>query len=343
MPLNKVLVTGSCGLVGSEAAKYFTNLGCEVVGVDNNQRFRWFGKGGDTSPMRTALLQQSNYLHYPLNIMERDRIDAVVWNFKPDLVVHAAAQPSHEKSAEIPWEDFNVNAQGTVNLLEAVRLYAPETIFVHVSTNKVYGDLKVQCVERETRYELPKELEKGFDESFPLDQTIHSPFGAAKAAADLMVQEYGRYYGLRTACFRCGCITGKAHKGVKQHGFLAYLCKCAINQKPYTIYGYGGKQVRDNIHALDLVRAFHAFAEAPKPGAVYNIGGGHENSCSVVEAIEIIRSKTGLVIATMTGPKRKADHQCYWTNNSLFQSEYEWKIHRSLNDIFDELLENGGA
>jgi len=278
-----------------------------------------------------------------MDIRDYEAMRFVLEETKPDLIIHAAAQPSHEKSAEIPWEDFCVNAQGTVNLLEAVRLHAPDAIFVLVSTNKVYGSLEVECVEKEFRFELPEKLRRGFDESFSIDRTLHSPFGAAKAAADLMTQEYGRYYGLKTACFRCGCITGKAHRGVEQHGFLAYLCKCAKNGKPYTVYGYGGKQVRDNIHAFDLVRAFHAFAEAPKSGVVYNIGGGYENSCSIIEAMNMIKTKTGLAVATLAGPKRKADHQCYWTDNGLFQAEYDWKISRFLDDILDELLESGRA
>lgn len=341
MPLDKVLVTGSCGLVGSAACRYFLQLGCEVVGIDNNQRRKWFGEGGDVSPMRIALGRRENYHHIALDITHSAAVFTEVNEIKPDLIIHAAAQPSHEKSAEIPWEDFNVNAQGTVNLLEAFRRFTPGATFVFVSTNKVYGDLQTApCTEKETRFELA--YPEGFDQDWPIDQELHSPFGASKAAADLMVQEYGNYYGLNTVCFRCGCITGKSHRGVEQHGFLAYLCKCAKQNLRYTIYGYNGKQVRDNIHAYDLVRAFHLFAQKPRPGAVYNIGGGHENSCSIIEALQVVKEKTGKSVETNHGPVRKADHRCYWTNNSPFQVDYpDWRITITLDQIFDELLEDG--
>lgn len=360
MSIDKVLITGSCGLVGSEATRYFADLGCDVVGIDNNLRKEWFGKEGDTSEVKKQLKELTNYRHITLDITDEHNIREIVKEEQPDLIIHAAAQPSHEKSAEIPLSDFKVNAFGTINLLEAVRLHSPNTIFVFVSTNKVYGDLRkrnmgplsmlTQYKEDEKRM-LFQELyvpvgrkgfwktSKGMRECWSLDQSVHSPFGASKAAADLMVQEYGQYYGIKTVCFRCGCITGRAHKGVEQHGFLSYLCKCAKEGKEYTIYGYKGKQVRDNIHAYDLVRAIHEYSNNPSFHFVYNMGGGLENSCSVIEAIEIIKDKIGIEVKTKEGPKRKGDHEVYYTDCSRFQKDYpNWKITRDLDSIFDELL-----
>lgn len=365
MGIDKVLITGSCGLVGSEATRYFSDLGCKVVGIDNNLRKSWFGEEGDTSEVKKQLKKLENYHHITLDITDEHNMREIVKEEQPDLIIHAAAQPSHEKSAEIPLSDFKVNAFGTINLLEAARLHCPNAIFVFVSTNKVYGDL-------ERHAKLPEETTKvymkdpdppenrmvftktffgdgedgliykewsGVDTSFTIDQTMHTPFGASKAAADLMVQEYGRYYEMHTVCFRCGCITGGNHRGVEQHGFLSYLCKCAKEGREYKIYGWDGKQVRDNIHACDLIRAFHEFAKSPSRGAVYNIGGGRDNSCSIIEAIKIIEEKTGIKIKTSSGPKRKGDHGVYITSNAGFKSHYpNWSITRDLDSIFDELL-----
>lgn len=327
MSIDKVLITGSCGLVGSEATRYFCDLGCEVVGIDNNLRKSWFGEEGDTSEVKKQLKELPNYRHITLDITDEHNIREIVKEEQPDLLIHAAAQPSHEKSAEIPLSDFKVNAFGTINLLEAVRLHCPNAIFVFVSTNKVYGE------------DIPEEMDINFNEKHPIDHTLHTPFGASKAAADLMVQEYGRYYGMKTVCFRCGCITGRNHQGVEQHGFLAYLCKCAKENREYTIYGFGGHQMRDNIHAYDLIRAFHEFAKDPKQGAVYNIGGGIDNAISIINAIQKIKEKTGTELRTSEGPKRKGDHHIYITSNQTFKNRYpEWKITRDLDSIFDELL-----
>lgn len=324
MSIDKVLITGSCGLVGSEASRYFCNLGSEVVGIDNNHRKDWFGEAGDTSPVKEELKRISKYRHMNLNIVDENAMREVIGEEQPDLIIHAAGQPSHEKSAEIPLADFKVNALGTINLLEATRNLCPNAIFVFVSTNKVYGELTGTT--------------RPVDDYFALDKRMKTPFGASKAAADLMVQEYGLYYGMKTVCFRCGCITGRNHKGVEQHGFLSYLCKCAKENIPYTIYGYHGEQVRDNIHAYDLATAFHEFAKNPKEGVTYNIGGGHNNSASLNEIISMIKKK-GFNLEVSHGPKRKGDHFSYKTDLYKFQIDYpDWNITRDLHSILDELL-----
>ena len=365
MSLDKVLITGSCGLVGSESVRCFADLGCEVVGIDNNHRKDWFGEEGDTSPVKVKLKELPNYRHMNLNVVDEYAMREVIKEEQPDLIIHAAAQPSHEKSSEIPLADFKVNALGTINLLEATRTLCPNAIFVFVSTNKVYGDLDFYAKlpeETTKRYMKDPDPPKdrmvfaktfmgeedwiytewpGVDTNFGIDQTLHTPFGASKAAADLMVQEYGRYYGMNTVCFRCGCITGSNHQGVEQHGFLSYLCKCAKDGREYKIYGWDGKQVRDNLHAHDLVRAFHEFAKKPSHGKVYNIGGGKSNSCSIIEAIDIIQKKSGIKVKTSNGHKRKGDHGVYITNNFFFTRDYpNWKITRDLDSIFDELLDD---
>ncbi len=352
MSIEKVLITGSCGLVGSEAVRYFSDLGCKVVGIDNNLRKTWFGDEGDTSEVKKQLKELENYRHITLDITDEHNIREIVREEQPDILIHAAAQPSHEKSAEIPLSDFKVNAFGTINLLESVRLHCPDAIFVFVSTNKVYGSLWnfAKLIKKERRLFMGRlaqidgrcesyEEHKGVSESCPIDQTIHTPFGCSKVAADLMVQEYSRYYGMKTACFRCGCITGRNHRGVEQHGFLSYLCKCAKENREYTIYGWYGKQVRDNIHAYDLVTAIHEFSKKPAKSPVFNIGGGLGNSCSILEAIDIIKEKTGIELKTKDGPYRKGDHGVYYTDYSRFQKCYpDWSITRDLDSIFDELL-----
>lgn len=333
--MEKILVTGSGGLVGSEVVRYFAPSAQEIVGVDNNSRGRWFGEHGSVEAS-ISKLRRLNYKHLDADIRNVEVIDQLVKFFKPTVVVHCAGQPSHEKSAEIPYEDFQTNTVGTINLLEAVRKYVPKSPFIFTSTNKVYGDNpnRLPISEWLGRYNGPL-----VDETMSLDRCLHSPFGANKAAADLIVQEYGLYYKLNTVCFRCGCITGGNHQGVEQHGFLSHLCKVAKNRQIYTIYGYKGKQVRDNIHAADLVAAFHAYLLDPRPAAVYNIGGGFTNSCSILEAIQFIEQITGLTVKTQFGEARKGDHICYMTNNGLFQSHYpSWEIKRPLQQIFQELL-----
>lgn len=333
--MRRILVTGSGGLVGSEVVRYFSAISDEIVGVDNDSRGRWFGKAGSVQESINSL-GYLNYKHLAIDIRNNDVINNLVRFYQPTAIIHCAGQPSHEKSAEIPYEDFQTNTVGTVNLLEAMRQFVPNCSFVFTSTNKVYGDNpnRLPISEFQDRYSAPL-----VDESMSLDGCLHSPFGSNKAAADLIVQEYGKYYGLNTVCFRCGCITGGNHKGVEQHGFLSHLCKVAKSQQVYTIYGHGGKQVRDNIHAVDLVAAFHAYLLKPTCGAVYNIGGGFSNSCSILEAIRTIKEMTGITVETKFGEPRKGDHLCYLTNNRLFQSHYpSWEVTRSLPQIFQELL-----
>lgn len=333
--MEKILITGSGGLVGSEAVRCFSDTAKEIVGLDNNSRGKWFGKSGSVENSIFETSQFKNYRHLSLDIRNTEAVDDLVRNFQPDAIIHCAGQPSHEKSAEIPFEDFQINTVGTVNLLEATRKYVPKSSFIFVSSNKVFGDRPnyLPMIEKETRYTC-----KSVTEDMSIDQCVHSPFGANKAGADLIVQEYGRYYGLNTVCFRCGCITGRNHQGVEQHGFLNYLCKTVTAGLPYTIYG-NGKQVRDNIHAADLVAAFHAYLLAPTPGAVYNIGGGEANSCSILEALQIIKEITGKIAEIKFDKPRKGDHLCYLTNYDRFVSHYPtWEIKISLQEIFQELL-----
>ena len=340
MAIKKVLITGSCGLVGSEAVRFFADLGAQVTGVDNDQRGRLFGKEGSITDTLKNLNGVSSYRHHSVSIINKMVIERLVDLSQPDLIIHCAAQPSHEKSAEVPFEDFMINAVGTLNILEAARVYCPETPFVHVSTNKVYGDTPNRLRMREaiSRFHL-EDHPDGIDETMSIDKSTHSPFGVSKAAADLAVQEYGRYYGMPTVAFRCGCITGSAHKGVEQHGFLNYICRAARTKKVYTIYGHKGKQVRDNIHAFDLVQAFYQFALSPRAGEVYNMGGGLGNSVSINEAIHHIKELSGLELQTTDGPARKGDHICYYTNYKKFQSHYpEWKITKSTEDMMSEML-----
>lgn len=336
--MDRIIITGSGGLVGNAAVRYFSPLVKTIVGVDNNSRGRWFGEAGSVKKSIDETFQVANYKHLGIDVRNVEAVDNLVKCYEPDAIIHCAGQPSHEKSAEIPFEDFQINTVGTVNFLEAVRKYAPNCSFVFTSTNKVYGDNPNQLPisELPTRYNAPM-----VDESMSLDRCMHSPFGANKAAADLITQEYGRYYGLNTVCFRCGCITGKNHQGVEQHGFLSYLCKVAKSGGIYTIYGHQGKQVRDNIHADDLITAFHAYLLNPSPGAVYNIGGGFENSCSILEALQIIKNLTGITTPVKFDQPRKGDHICYLTNNARFRCHYPtWDFQHPLGKIFHNLLLN---
>lgn len=293
----KILVTGSSGLIGSEVCSYFGVLGHSLYGIDDNQRAKFFGPNGDTSwrlkELRNAL---PAFNHIELDIRERKKIIELLKELKPDAIVHAAAQPSHDKAASIPFEDFDVNAVGTLNLLEATRLACPDSPFVHLSTNKVYGDgpNKIKLKELDTRWDYNDPIyAKGIPESFSIDQCKHSLFGASKVAADVMVQEYGRYFGMSTCCLRGGCLTGPSHSGVELHGFLSYLVKCNLQEKNYHVFGYKGKQVRDNIHAEDVVRFIELFIAKPRTGEVYNIGGGEKNSCSILEAFSICEEYSG--------------------------------------------------
>lgn len=339
-----ILVTGSSGLIGSEAVEYFDRQGHRVVGVDNNMRRVFFGPPGDTlwnlERLKGATRQ---FTPVSLDIRDREAVMALFREQRFDLIIHCAAQPSHDKAAEIAFLDFEVNALGTVNLLEATRQHCRETAFIFMSTNKVYGDAPNEkpLRETETRYDYsdPSDYE-GVDETCRIDRTLHSLFGASKVAADIYAQEYGRYFGMPVGIFRGGCLTGPSHSGVELHGFLSYLLKMALSGKPYTVFGYKGKQVRDNIHSFDVVRAFEEFARNPRPGEVYNLGGGRGNSVSMLEAIARIEALTGRKIRrTYSDQARKGDHICYISNLAKLKSHYpKWSLTRSLDSILEEMV-----
>jgi CDP-paratose 2-epimerase len=337
------LVTGSSGLIGSELVEYLDGRGWRVHGVDNNMRREFFGEHGDTTWNLERLLREtSRFEHHSLDVRDRDGILRLVDELRPALIVHAAAQPSHDLAARIPFDDFETNAVGTLNLLEAARQSAPDSPFVFLSTNKVYGDApnELELVELETRWDYADpSYADGIDETMRIDATMHSLFGASKVAADVLVQEYGRYFGLPTACFRGGCLTGAHHAGAELHGFLAYLARATRDGIPYRIYGYGGKQVRDNIHSTDVCGAVMAFADAPRTGAVYNLGGGRGNSVSILEAIARFEELSGRTLELEQVPEaRRGDHICYISNLGRFRSDYpDWELTVGLDEIFSEL------
>jgi len=339
-----ILVTGSSGLIGSEAVEYFDRLGHKVIGADNNMRAVFFGPPGDTLWNLDRLKSATrNFTPVPLDIRHREAVMDLFRENRFDLIIHCAAQPSHDKAAEIAFLDFEVNALGTVNLLEAARQHCREAAFVFMSTNKVYGDAPNEkpMRETETRYDYsdPADYE-GIDETCRIDRTLHSLFGASKVAADIYAQEYGRYFGMPVGIFRGGCLTGPSHSGVELHGFLSYLLKVALSGKPYTVFGYKGKQVRDNIHSLDVVRAFEEFARNPRPGEVYNLGGGRANSVSMLEAISRIEALTGCKINwTYSEQARKGDHICYISNLAKLKNHFPgWSLTRSLDSILEEMV-----
>ncbi|NIR48834.1 NAD-dependent epimerase/dehydratase family protein [candidate division KSB1 bacterium] len=339
-----ILVTGSNGLIGSEAVAYFDSQGHCVIGVDNNMRRVFFGRHGDTTwKLKYLKGITKHFVHHDIDIRDRERVFKLFKDHSFDLIIHCAAQPSHDKAAEIPVIDFEVNALGTMNLLEATRQYCPDAIFILMSTNKVYGDAPNELLLKElpTRYDYarPEDFE-GIDENCRLDQSLHSIFGASKVAADIMAQEYGRYYGLKVGTFRGGCMTGPNHSGVELHGFLSYLVKVALAGQTYTIYGYKGKQVRDNIHSYDVIRAIEEFAGNPQPGEVYNIGGGRKNSISILEAINVIEEMTDREIRHVyRNPPRKGDHICYISNLQKFKEHYpNWKIINDLKSILESII-----
>jgi CDP-paratose 2-epimerase len=340
----KVLVTGSSGLIGSEAVQHFDAQGHEVFGVDNNMRRVFFGEPGDTLWNLERLKGATKrFTHSALDIRDRIAIDELFRTQRFDLIVHCAAQPSHDKAREIPLLDFEVNALGTVNLLEATRQHCPEATFVFLSTNKVYGDSpnEIPMKELETRYDYARSEDfDGIDESCRIDRTLHSLFGASKAAADLVAQEYGRYFGMNVGIFRGGCLTGPSHSGVELHGFLSYLVKTTLSGGKYFVYGYKGKQVRDNIHSYDVVRAIEAFAANPRPGEVYNIGGGRENSISMLEGIARVEELSGRKLDwRYVEEARRGDHICYISNLGKFQRHYpDWSLTRSLDAILEEMV-----
>lgn len=337
----KVLITGSSGLVGSECVRHFDSLGWTVYGLDNNGRRDFFGDEGDTTKTWNRLKDECrNLFQQNLDIRNREQMECVVRFAKPDAVIHCAAQPSHDLATTYPREDFEVNALGTLNLLEAVRQYARDAAFIFMSTNKVYGDKPnhVPMAEDQSRFSLLDDMEPGIGEWMDVDDSRHSIFGASKLAADVMVQEYGRTYGIKTCCFRAGCLTGSAHAAVELHGFLAYLVKCAKEGRTYRVYGYKGKQVRDNLHAHDVARACEEVAKNPKVAAVYNLGGGFANSISIREAIEALRERGFELKTEYVDEPRGGDHVCYYTDTRKFRLHYPgWTVTRSLAGIFDEL------
>ena len=339
----KLLVTGSSGLIGSEVCMHFDKLGWDVHGIDNNQRAVFFGDRGDTRWNQYRLKSSlRNFTHHELDIRDRTNIIETIKLIKPNAIVHTAAQPSHDRAADIPFQDFDTNAVGTFNLLEATRQYSTEIPFVHLSTNKVYGDApnEIKLIELETRWEYADvQYLNGIPETFRIDQTKHSLFGASKVSADISVQEYGRYFNMPTVCLRGGCLTGPNHTGVELHGFLSYLIKCNLEELEYTVFGYKGKQVRDNIHSYDVARFIEEFILEPRYGEVYNIGGGKENTCSILEAFEIISNISGKKMKyKYIEQNRIGDHICYYSDLRKMKENYpNWNITKSLKTTFEEI------
>ncbi len=343
------LITGSAGLIGSEAATFFAGLGLEVVGIENDMRSRFFGAEASTKWNQGRLKADlgSKYRHAEFDIRDMDQITRLFADLgqQIEVVIHTAAQPSHDWAARDPHTDFSVNATGTLNLLEATRKFCPEAPFIFTSTNKVYGDTpnRLPLAELETRWEIDPShpYSAGIDESMSIDQTLHSVFGASKVAADVLVQEYGRYFGLKTACFRGGCLTGPNHSGTALHGFLAYLMRCAATGRPYTVYGYQGKQVRDNIHSADLIHCFHHFFQKPRSGEVYNIGGGRFSNASMLESIRMCEEITGRPLdAKYEEANRVGDHIWWISDTSKFTRHYpEWKQLYDVRDILQQIFE----
>lgn len=342
----KILITGSGGLIGSEVVDYFATKGHEIHGIDNNMRADFFGPQGDTTWNQQRLQAKfaKNFFTYSLDIRDRQQVLNLIEKLKPEAIIHTAAQPSHDLAASRPFDDFDVNAVGTLNLLEATRRFVPETPFVHMSTNKVYGDApnELPLKELETRFDYATpEFFDGIAESFRIDQSKHSLFGASKVAGDIMVQEYGRYFGMKTCCLRGGCLTGPNHSGVELHGFLSYLIKCNLEGKTYKVFGYKGKQVRDNIHSHDVARFIEEFLKNPRSGEVYNLGGGRGNSCSILEAFQLVEKITcKKMIYDYLEENRIGDHICYISNLKKMREHYpNWDISIPLAQIFEEIVE----
>jgi CDP-paratose 2-epimerase len=347
MSSNTAIVTGSSGLIGSECVQFLDERGWRVHGVDNNMRRDFFGEHGDTTwNLERLRASTARFEHHDLDIRNRDGVARLVSEVRPDLIVHAAAQPSHDLAATRPFDDFEVNATGTLNLLEAARAACPESPFVLLSTNKVYGDApnELELVELETRWDYADpDYADGIDETMRVDATMHSLFGASKLAADVMTQEYGRYFGMPTVCFRGGCLTGPNHAGAELHGFLAYLDRATREGLPYRVFGYKGKQVRDNIHSFDVCTAIMAYAESPRPGAVYNLGGGRDNSVSMLEAIARFEEIYGRKLAwEYVEQARRGDHICYISDLSRFRADHPgWELAYSLDAIFADFARVG--
>lgn len=343
--MKKLLVTGSSGLIGSEVCTYFAKNGWVVYGIDNNQRAVFFGPQGDTRWNQQRLSEKlgNRFHHVELDIRNRAGVIDFVRETAPDAIVHTAAQPSHDRASAIPFDDFETNAVGTLNMLEAARRACPDSPFVHMSTNKVYGDKpnSIALTELETRWDYADPLyANGIAENFPIDQSKHSLFGASKVAADVMVQEYGRYFGMPTCCLRGGCLTGPNHSGVELHGFLSYLAKCNLEEKEYKVFGYKGKQVRDNIHSYDVACFINAFIDRPRIAEVYNIGGGRNNSCSIWEAFSLIEKFSGkAMLYTYVDENRIGDHICYISDLTKMKEHYPgWDISISLEETIRQIV-----
>jgi CDP-paratose 2-epimerase len=340
----KLLVTGSSGLIGSEVVAFFCGQAWQVNGLDNNMRREFFGPQGDTSWNRKRLERLAGFRHHEVDIRDRTRVLEIVREIKPDAIVHAAAQPSHDLAASRPFDDFDVNAGGTLNLLEAARQVCSDVPFVYMSTNKVYGDApnRLDLVEKETRWDYADpEYFDGIEETFSIDQSMHSIFGASKVAADVMVQEYGRYFNMPSCCLRAGCLTGPNHSGVELHGFLSYLIRCNLLDKSYRIYGYQGKQVRDNVHSYDVAKFIDHFIQSPRAGEVYNLGGGRDNSISILEAFNMIEGISGKKMTfELLEESRKGDHLCYISNLAKIKAHFPvWRITKNLKEIFQEIYD----
>jgi CDP-paratose 2-epimerase len=340
----KILVTGCCGLIGSSVVEHLAPAGHRLVGIDNNLRRQFFGPAGDTSHLRARLQgRHPNFTFHAMDIRDQKAVFDLFERERFDAVVHCAAQPSHDRAAFFPLVDFSVNATGTLLLLEANRQYSGEAPFVHLSTNKVYGDApnEIELVELDTRWDFADpSYAQGIPEDFRIDASKHSLFGASKVAADILVQEYGRYFGMPTCCLRGGCLTGPGHAGVEQHGFLSYLVKCHLTRTCYTVNGYKGKQVRDNIHSFDVARFIAAFIDAPRPGEVYNLGGGKANTCSVLEAFAIAKQFTGKdQVYTYVDQNRAGDHICYYSDLRKMRAHYpNWDVSRTLSATIEEIV-----
>jgi CDP-paratose 2-epimerase len=348
--MSVVVITGSAGLIGSEAALFFGQLGFDIVGFDNDMRSVFFGVEASTRWSRQQLEQSlcAHYRHFDADVRNSEAINKVFKQYGSniELVIHTAAQPSHDWAARDPVTDFTVNANGTLNLLEATRHFCPEAVFIFTSTNKVYGDIpnSLPLIEQDSRWEISPghTYSNGIREDMSIDHTLHSLFGASKVAADVLTQEYGRYFGIRTTCFRGGCLTGPNHSGAQLHGFLSYLMKCAMTGQPYQVLGYKGKQVRDNIHSADLIRAFYECYRAPRPGEVYNIGGGRSSNCSVIEAIQLCQQITGRELAwSYSEQNRTGDHIWWISDIGKFMSHYpDWRLQYDVPRILREIYES---
>ena len=347
--MNSLLVTGSSGLIGSEVVVLFATHGWKVHGIDNNMRADFFGSAGDTRWNLARLVQEyKQFEHHEVDVRDRRTVMDLMRRIKPTAIVHCAAQPSHDLAASRPFDDFDVNAGGTLSLLEAARQFAPEAPFVHMSTNKVYGDApnEIPLTETETRWDYADpRYANGIDEFFRIDQSKHSVFGASKVAADIMVQEYGRYFGMPVCCLRGGCLTGPNHSGVELHGFLSYLVRCNLEGRTYRIFGYKGKQVRDNIHSTDVGEFINRFIAAPRAAEVYNIGGGKENSVSILEAFKIAEDISGQkMIFEYVDQARSGDHTCYYSSLTKMKTHYPgWGITKSVRDTMAEIYQRWTA